>query len=176
MLNGILPCMAICAAIGGLETPAYAPSNLHVLYTVGTGNRPRDMLVKALNSHGVRVLVDIRSRPYSRNRDYNREELRVALEKEGVGYEYLGDSLGGFAEGGFEKRRRTEEYRRGLDSLETIASKNPAAILCAESDPTKCHRLGVAEDMEKRGWRVRHILSDGRACATADLPGAAAGK
>lgn len=155
---------------GQLKARMIAAPASQVLYTIGTGDKPRDDLIKTLKSHGIGTLVDVRSKPYSRTPDYNRESMQGCLKKEGIAYEYLGDSLGGFAEGGFEKHRGSEPYSRGLDALERIASKRRSAILCAETDPTKCHRLGVGEDMEKRGWRVRHILGIGPALETDALP------
>lgn len=162
---------AMAAAPAGPGTPSPAGAKRGVLYTVGTGNRSRELFIAGLKGNGVRAVADIRSRPYGWNRDFNREALREALAGERIGYEYLGDSLGGFVEGGFEKRRGTAAYRAGLDALGKIAAKGGAAILCAEGDPLKCHRLAVAEDMEKRGWEARHILPDGSARATRELPG-----
>lgn len=161
---------AMAAAGPGPGTPSAAGAKRGVLYTVGTGNGPLRLFMEALKRNGVRVVVDIRSKPYGWNPDFNRGALREALAKERIGYEYLGGSLGGFVEGGFERHRGTAAYRAGLDALEKIAERGGAAILCAEGDPLKCHRLAVGADMEGRGWKALHILWGGSARATADLP------
>jgi hypothetical protein len=44
-----------------------------------------------------------------------------------------------------------------------IGTEAPAAILCAESVPWRCHRQLIADALVARGLEVRHILGAGPA-------------
>jgi uncharacterized protein (DUF488 family) len=54
------------------------------------------------------------------------------------------------------------EFRRGLAQLEGHARHSSTAVMCAEADWRRCHRQLIADALVVRGWRVEHILRDGR--------------
>lgn len=72
------------------------------LFTVGYGNRAAPDLFGVLRRHGVRRLVDVRSKPYSKfNPDFTRDRLARLAADAGLEYLYHGDTLGGMpADGG----------------------------------------------------------------------------
>jgi len=47
-------------------------------------------------------------------------------------YEYLGDLLGGFRKGGYEKHMKTEEFKSGLSRVKELAKNCRVAIMCSE--------------------------------------------
>jgi uncharacterized protein (DUF488 family) len=78
------------------------PDERH-LFTIGHSNHPLEKFIELLRRHGVEVVVDTRSQPYSRHAPhFNRDALRAALASAGIRYSFLGEELGG--------RPRGEEY------------------------------------------------------------------
>ena len=79
------------------------------VYTIGHSDRPFPTFLRLLRAHGVDLVTDVRRYPGSRKHpQYNREPLAEALAAAGVGYAFLGDTLGGQrAPGGRRPSRRT---------------------------------------------------------------------
>lgn len=144
-----------------------------ILYTIGHSNHPADRFAALLKAHGIRLLADIRSQPASRFLpQFNRAALAPMLEASGIAYRWLGDRLGGRprdpamydADGhpDYAKMAATRAFREGVDELLAAAAEMPAAVMCAERDPQKCHRNQlVTPALLVRGAAVRHILGDG---------------
>lgn len=144
------------------------------VYTIGHSNRPVEHLVARLKRHGVRVLVDVRSRPFSRhNPQFNRHEVAEVLRQAAIPYVWLGHSLGGMPDdpalsvagrANYEKIRATEKYQNGLSDLEKgiRSGSTPVALMCSEQDPSGCHRRRlVGADLIERGYELVHIMGDG---------------
>lgn len=143
------------------------------VFTVGHSNHPREHFAKdLLHLHGIAVLADVRSAPYSRFApDFNREDLRAFLMVRDVRYVYLGDRLGGRPsdracyENGrvrYDRVAGTESFRRGIDELLAEAASHRVAVMCSESEPLHCHRtLLVAQALDESGVAVEHIRADG---------------
>ncbi|MBW1729304.1 MAG: DUF488 domain-containing protein [Deltaproteobacteria bacterium] len=133
------------------------------IYTIGTSNRSAEAFFSLLKGFEIRQLVDIRRFPKSsRYPHFAREVLKLRSEQMGLAYIWMGDLLGGFRSGGYDKYRSTEAYQKGLEKLEYLGQKERTVFLCAERLPWKCHRLQVSRDLEERGWRVIHIIDEGR--------------
>lgn len=65
------------------------------MYTIAYATKPLEIYLAQLKAHGVTVVADIRSVPYSRVfHDYHREALQAALREVGIRYVYLGEELG----------------------------------------------------------------------------------
>ena len=133
-----------------------------LVVTVGHSDRTTEELLALLREHGVRLVADVRSAPWSRRHpQHSRPALEGALADAGIGYAWLGASLGDLREEGYEAWRKTEEYRRGLARLVALAREGTVAVLCAERDPAHCHRRFIAADLQARGLRVRHVRGPG---------------
>ena len=129
------------------------------LYTVGHSNRSLEELLEVLQEATVHTLVDVRRYPASRRHpQFNRSELSGELLKHGVIYHHLGKSLGGFVDGSYESHMRTPGFLRGLETLEDLAGSSVTVLMCAERDPTECHRHHLADLLRDRGWDVIHLL------------------
>ena len=152
------------------------------LFTVGHSNHRLEVFVELLKRHGIQVLVDTRSYPYSRHvPHFNREELSRRLKEEGINYLYLGRELGGrpdeeefYDEEGHVLYYRLAEspiFLVGIERLEKGIRKYRVAIMCSEENPSICHRhLLVGRVMAQRGTKIHHIRGGGAVQADADLP------
>lgn len=142
------------------------------IYTIGHSTHPVERFVEFLTQHGVEVLADVRSTPFSRfNPQFNRAGLAHSLAAAGIRYEFLGAELGArstdpdcFENGrvSYDRLAQSAVFRRGLERLRTAMDTQRVAIMCAEREPLDCHRtILVARQLEKEGVAVTHILSDG---------------
>lgn len=147
-----------------------------IIYTVGHSNVPVEKMISLLKRHGVEMVFDVRSRPYSRfSPQFNRETLSATLGEAGVEYAYAGAQLGGRQDAGapHQKCRREElahneaqkkqRYEEAVDRLVEAAAERRVAVMCAEEDPERCHRhFVIAQTLLDRGIEVQHIRGDGR--------------
>lgn len=132
------------------------------IFTLGTDRRSEEDFIEILLSYGIQALIDIRRFPKSKMALFTRENLEGLLKREGIEYHFLGSELGGFRKGGYEAYTMTEEFKKGVDKLEDIASNRTSVFICAERFPWKCHRKWVARELRKRGWEVDHIIDKGK--------------
>jgi uncharacterized protein (DUF488 family) len=63
---------------------------------------------------------------------------------------------------GYADYMQSPAFETGLDQLTTLARTAPAAIMCAEAVPWRCHRSLVSDALVSRGWDVIHILATSR--------------
>lgn len=157
-----------------------AKSTLPMIYTIGHSTRTLHELIELLRSFGVDRLVDIRAIPYSRhNPQFNRETMERSMPSTSIDYEHLA-TLGGIppARDVMEKARSCSERSRGFASyMETphfidgirrvlaMEKEEMIALMCAENDPTHCHRWWVADALVAHGAEVEHIIGSGRTLA-----------
>ncbi|MDF2899376.1 MAG: hypothetical protein K0Q46_6162 [Rhodococcus erythropolis] len=150
------------------------------IWTLGHGLKSIEDFLETATHNGIQSIVDVRSTPAStRAPQYNAHALRRSLAGIGVSYVPMGAELGGRppedefydAEGHVLYRHLAESarFRSGINRLESGARRFRVAILCSETDPTRCHRnLLIGRVLRERGHRVSHILSDGRTVAFDD--------
>ena len=143
------------------------------IWTIGHSNQPLETLLELLRGEQIEVVVDVRSAPYSRYAPhFNRESLAAALDDADLRYLYLGEALGG-------RPRRAEHYdaaghalysamaeeadfKEAIARLLRGARECRIALLCAEADPTDCHRrLLVGRVLAGQGAELHHIRADG---------------
>lgn len=146
------------------------------IWTLGHSNRSLEATTALLREQGVTRLLDVRTLPRSRhNPQHNTESLRGSLHAAGIAYSHL-PALGGMhkpkphsmnlgwrEEGfrGYADHMQTPEFERALVELLTGAAREPAAFMCAEADPARCHRSLLADAISVRGVEVRHIMGPG---------------
>jgi len=142
------------------------------VFTIGHSTHPIERFLDLLQRHGVEVLADVRSTPFSRfNPQFNRSSLAHSLASAGIRYEFLGEELGArssdpacFENGrvSYARLAATPLFRRGLERLRAMAANQRVAMMCAEREPLDCHRtILVTRELEKAGETVSHILADG---------------
>lgn len=143
------------------------------IFTVGHSNHSLEMFIDLLKSHKIDVLVDVRSKPFSRfSAQFNKEELKNAVQASGIKCVFLGREIGGRPESsefydveGFVLYSRLAEstlFHEGIDRLIKGIKTYRVAVMCSEENPVNCHRrLLVGRVLAKRGVSVRHIRGDG---------------
>lgn len=156
------------------------PDNLRV-YTIGHSNHPIDVFLGLLARHGIEVLVDTRSSPFSRYApQFNRDALKASAEGAGVRYGFWGRHLGGRpddealydADGHvlYGEVAKTFLFNDGLERLLAGIEKRRTVLLCSEENPSICHRrLLVGWVLFDSGVSVYHIRADGSVESEADL-------
>jgi uncharacterized protein (DUF488 family) len=156
------------------------------ILTVGHSTHPIDRFLSLLRDAAVEAVADVRRFPGPRrNPQFGADALARSLGIDGIEYEPLGGPLGG------RRSRREAEaaaeaplpdnsawrnasfrayadymwtppFAAGLERLEELARNHRTAVMCAESHPSRCHRRLIADALLARGWRVVHLLADGR--------------
>lgn len=146
--------------------------------TVGHSTRTLDELLRVLDAHGVRELIDVRAWPTSkRHPHFDRVALEDALAAHGIRYTWMGEALGGY-----RKRVRTDSphralrvemfrtyadhmesaaFRAAVDRVLAAAADHVVALMCAERHWSRCHRGLVADHLVGvRGVEVVHMLDE----------------
>ena len=145
------------------------------VYTIGHSNHSPDTFVRLLTEVKVEVLVDVRSNPGSPWTSYaNPHDLKQILKAAGIQYLYLGDMLGGrpsdpdcynpqTGKMDYQLIQNKESFQRGLSRLLEGLKKYRVCVMCAEEDPSSCHRnLLVGESLRREGVQILHIRGSGQ--------------
>jgi uncharacterized protein (DUF488 family) len=150
------------------------------LYSIGHSNRSSDELIDMLKRHGIGCLVDVRSKPGSaRFRQFNRPTLERALTQAGIQYQWEGDNLGGWRSAtpddvkhrvlnpGFRSYAaymETPDFREAVEQILRLARICRTAFMCAERDPSCCHRSLISDYLTVRGHIVEHLIVPNESC------------
>jgi uncharacterized protein (DUF488 family) len=123
------------------------------VFTIGYESTTVPEFIAALQSAGVKRVIDVRAVPNSRRPGFSKTPLRNALAEEGIDYVHL-RALGTPADGRAAARAGRHEdleriYAGQLEMPEAIAEgaqmidlakEKPSALLCYEREPSGCHR------------------------------------
>ncbi len=128
-----------------------------------------------LREHGIKMVVDVRSSPYSRYvPQANREALARILEAAGIAYRWAGGRLGGRPGGevaDYELLRDSTSFQEGVADLVALAAERSTAMMCAEGDHRRCHRHKlITPALLAQHVRVVHIQPDGSLVDEAQEP------
>jgi uncharacterized protein (DUF488 family) len=145
---------------------------LRSILTIGHSTQTREAFLGLLRKHEVTAIADVRSVPFSRAIPlYNRNTVRDWLKEAGVAYVFLGRELGArpkdpacYVDGRVDYRRLagTDAFRTGIRRIVDGMQRHVIAIMCAEREPTRCHRgILIARELEHIGPPVSHILGEG---------------
>lgn len=150
------------------------PASPLALFTIGHSNLELEEYLQIILTHDIRTVCDVRSRPGSyRHPQFNREPLEECLRSSGLGYKFLGESLGGrpedprsyFPDGrvNYEQRRRARDFQEEIDQIIVLSRKAKIVLMCAEEDPLLCHRfLMICPALVERGTFPVHIRRGGK--------------
>ena len=144
------------------------------IWTIGHSTRTIDEFVAALETHGIKLVADVRSLPGSkRYPQFNKEALAQSLGERGIRYEHFPE-LGGRRKAkknshntawrnasfrGYADYMKTEEFREGAERLVNLANNvGPTAIMCAEVVWWRCHRALISDYLKAHGIEVMHII------------------
>jgi len=133
-----------------------------VIYTIGYSSF----------DHNINAIVDVRSSPYSQYKsEFNREKLKMSLNKENISYVFLGEECGARVSNSscyingkvdYSLVSETDLFKDGIKRLLNGAEKYSLALMCAEKDPITCHRtILVCRHLIKTGICINHVLENG---------------
>ena len=113
------------------------------IYTIGYHGFTLNGLIRKLDSNDIKLLVDIRTKPYSHySAHFNRENLQRVL---GSRYVWKGNCLGGMT------GKRQPGYDACLNWIVRVSRVQNVCVMCMEADPHKCHRsIWIGNDLYDR--------------------------
>jgi uncharacterized protein (DUF488 family) len=135
---------------------------MHTLFTIGYQGHGIASFVEMLRAHGVTHVIDVRERPYSRKPDFSKKRFAAHLAAEGIAYTHLVEL--GTPKPIRDAVRRSKDYATffaavrplveaeegAIQAALALARGETCALLCYEGPVTECHRLAVAEALERR--------------------------
>jgi uncharacterized protein (DUF488 family) len=151
------------------------------LFTIGYGTRTLDEFIASLKANRVEYLIDVRTAPYSKFKpEFSKELLEHHVERAGVRYVFMGDTLGGQPRDpachtngkvDYDKVRARPSFQSGLARLKhAFASRRRVALMCSEGRPEQCHRSKlIGEALAAAGVSVSHIDEDGQVLTQAQV-------
>lgn len=137
--------------------------------------------IALVEKFGVNVLVDVRSRPYSKHAPhFSLKGLNKELGEKGIKYLFLGGELGGrpeeerfYDDNGYvlyNEWSQSSLFTGGIERLVRGVEKYRIVMMCSEESPLECHRrLLITPILEKRGICVIHIRRGGALESEAEL-------
>lgn len=146
----------------------------NTIYTIGYSGFSVQAFVKELKKHGIRLLIDVRSSPFSSfYTDYNKDILENTLRQNGIYYRNYAGEFGArqddkalYTKDGyldFDLHCQSEIFKSGVNKLmNSLDQGYPFALMCAEKDPIRCHRsIMISRRFFERGLNVIHLMPDG---------------
>jgi len=129
------------------------------IYDIGHSNQKEESFLILLKKHHIECVIDVRRFPSSKKfPHFKSNRLEKSLKTNHIEYIWLGEKLGGFRKGGYAGWMKSKEFSSGLKELEKTATFKRTAFMCAEHDYRGCHRRFIIESLEKRGWKVIHLI------------------
>jgi uncharacterized protein (DUF488 family) len=98
--------------------------------------------------------------------------LKLEVEKHGIKYVFVGDTLGGLPEDRscydyngkvvYDLIKEKDFFKEGLKRLTTANEKKiNLAIMCSETKPEECHRSKlIGQELLKNKISLKHIVSE----------------
>ena len=119
-----------------------------MIYSIGYSRKSVDYLIGALIIYEVKEVIDVRSRPFGRRPEFNRNRIAKALENIEVKYTWAGKYLGSF----------TEIKEAEIKNLAEYQQNTKVCIMCMEADHKECHRYyEIGKRLKKYGVNIIHL-------------------
>ena len=144
------------------------------MFTLGHSNRDLPTFLALIAQHDISAVVDVRRVPASRRHPhFARESLETAITRAGVSYVWM-PALGGKRQpradsphtawkepafAGYADHMESQAFAEAVRSLSTLPAG--VALMCAEAEPTHCHRQLLADWLAVHGAHVDHIVDGG---------------
>ena len=125
------------------------PHNTMTIFTAGHGNQSFNEFRSLLTKHGVTLLVDVRSKPYSRwVPHFNKNYLEAHLPMQ---YAWIRE-LGGL------EVIAPDVFDEAIEKLIRFSKRYEVCVMCSEKDHLKCHRYTkIQPALEERRVKIIHI-------------------
>ena len=123
---------------------------MKTIYDCGHSARSFDEFTTLLQSHGITLLVDVRSKPYSRWCPwFSRASMERTLPMQYVWLPALG---------GLDKNIPIDDFENAIEDVIRYSKRFRVCLMCSERDPFKCHRTAILRPaLEARGMKVISI-------------------
>jgi len=128
------------------------------IYTIGYQNVPIDKFIELLSDKGIKVVLDVRNKPFSYKFGFSKYWLEKFLPKSNIQYINI-PNLGIPARyrNGMNGNRLWKKYKEILDcnlnfveDAIQIIQNNPTALMCFEANPDSCHRSILSQFIQKK--------------------------
>lgn len=124
-----------------------------MIFTIGYSNNNIKTFIEKLKEYDIELVVDVRSKPYSRNPQFNKNYLEKYLNNNKLKYLFMGDCLGGL--------ETNHNFNEAVEEVIKLSKKQNLALMCVEKDPKNCHRYQIlTPEIEKNKYKVSHIYWD----------------
>ena len=107
-----------------------------MIYTIGYSTRTLKEFLETIREYKIDFLIDVRSRPWSRNAPFNYEQIIKWSKLADIGYSFCGEILGGQTTYPIDHQSYLSELEKILD----MSTSKTIALMCAEGHPNECHR------------------------------------
>ena len=143
---------------------------MNPLFTIGHSTHEFAKFLALLKQHGIQVVTDVRSRPFSRFAWFCRPALEKELKANGIRYLFLGNELGARRDerdcyigsrADYDLIAATPAYKGGIERLRTGVESYRIALMCSEREPLDCHRTILVCRHAKEFADIFHIHADG---------------
>ncbi|MDF0552168.1 DUF488 domain-containing protein [Kamptonema sp. UHCC 0994] len=141
-----------------MKTDSSVLSNNHYILTFGYGNRKNyEMFLCYLQKYDVKCVVDVRISPRAWTRRWYGEQIKELCFSNNIKY-ISTTSLGNISGKENWIPPNQEEADAALNKVAEIAQGGTILLLCAEMDHHRCHRVDVANELEKLvSLPVKHL-------------------
>lgn len=148
--------------------------------TIGHSNRSTETIIGMLHEAGIRLLIDVRSFPKSRNNpDFNDDRFPETLATHQIGYRHMlalggrrpkqpevDEALNAFwrvqSFHNYADYALSSEFQNAFRDLVTLGLDRSLAMMCSEAVWWRCHRRIIADYLMLNGHEVRHLMAPGR--------------
>ncbi|VXD02555.1 DUF488 domain-containing protein [Sphingomonas sp. 8AM] len=132
------------------------------IYTIGYEGVTMAEFIAALQTTGVRRVIDVRALPLSRRPGFSKSPLAASLREAGIDYVHL-KALGTPKRGRdaakkgdvatltavYDDQLELPEAQAQAAQMLALADEVPSALLCFERDPCHCHRTLLLQAVGK---------------------------
>src|SRR5215212_1365171 len=130
-------------------------------FTAGYQGHSIETFLDLLLAHGIAHVIDVRQLPFSRKPDFSKKRLTAHLAAVGIAYTHL--AALGTPKPLRDQLRREHDFPAFFAAMQAIidaqpealhealalARARPAVLLCFEANYAECHRLVVAQAIER---------------------------
>jgi uncharacterized protein (DUF488 family) len=135
-----------------------AASQQNIILTFGYGNRKNyDALSEYIDGFGILFVVDVRLNPRAWTRKWYGDAIEKFCVAQKINYMSRG-ALGNTSGNSRWIPPVLEEANQSLREIALLLKKGNVLLMCAEMDPSRCHRVEVAEKLrELTNATVKHL-------------------
>ncbi len=109
-----------------------------IVFNIGYQRHTTASLMRKLKDNKIDILVDLRSKPYSRIKGFSIRDFSAFIVSNGIEYKWRGKELGGLGVS-------VATWEKTLKPLANCAKTKRICLMCMESSINQCHRKQLME-------------------------------